>query len=339
VREASGFRLQASGLALAIAALVLVCARPGFAETPASGAPVAAADRAPDPGDVTVTITGDAKALKPGDMVFLFARAEGVERGMPTWVRRVPVTTLPMDLRLGPPDNPTGSPTPAKVVITARIDRDGDPLTRGAGDLEGKSDAVAPGASGVRIALTAVEGAVAPVTAAIPAVPIGNDTPATNEAGGVAIDPAALLGPPDGPQLSGAELAAKTREVAKKLRCVVCQGLSVQDSPSETAQAMRKEVEHLVAQGYDTDQVLAYFEASYGEFVLLEPKKEGFSALVWVMPVAFLGIGGAVVAWTVRSRAKGTGGPAARSNPAPADDLEPWLERVRRETRGDGGAS
>ncbi|MFZ5477434.1 MAG: cytochrome c-type biogenesis protein [Myxococcota bacterium] len=138
-------------------------------------------------------------------------------------------------------------------------------------------------------------------------------------------DPAALLGPPAGPPLTGEALRSHVYRTGKLLRCVVCQGLSVADSPSETAQAMRDEVEALAAQGYDTEQILFYFETSYGEFVRLEPKPEGWNLLVWALPLGFLAVGAGLVARGVR---KGT--PAA---PAPAEDEDPYLRRVREETR------
>ena len=135
-------------------------------------------------------------------------------------------------------------------------------------------------------------------------------------------DPAQLLGPPAGPALEGAALRTQTHDTTKMLRCVVCQGLSVADSPSETARAMRDEVEALVAKGYDTEQVLFYFEASYGEFVRMEPKAEGFNLLVWGMPVAFLLAGGGIVFWSMRPRAK-------RVDVAEDE----YLRRVREETK------
>ena len=79
------------------------------------------------------------------------------------------------------------------------------------------------------------------------------------------------MGAPTGRRSRGAALDARTQEVAALLRCPVCQGLSVADSPVHAAQNMKAQVRDLLAAGYDQDQVLAYFERSYGEFVRLEP--------------------------------------------------------------------
>lgn len=195
-----------------------------------------------------------------------------------------------------------------------------------------------------------------------PATAAPADAPAT--AGSVAdqaaaqaagVDPSSIIGPPAGPALTGDALREKTREVASLLRCPVCQGLSVADSPSESALAMKDEVEALVAKGYDTEQILFYFESSYGEFIRLEPKVEGMNLFVWAAP-GLLVLGGlAMVLWVAagRSRAAPSVAPpapapvgaasaavasAAVPSPPPASvpvdpELLPYLERVRRETR------
>lgn len=128
-------------------------------------------------------------------------------------------------------------------------------------------------------------------------------------------DPRAVVGPPRGQPLSGAALEARTKQVASLLRCPVCQGLSVADSPSSTAQNMKAEVRDLVAQGFDQDQILAYFERSYGEFVRLEPARRGVNWLVWIAPVVGLLLGVAVVAFALRSPKTPAAEPEA---PAPA---------------------
>ena len=114
-------------------------------------------------------------------------------------------------------------------------------------------------------------------------------------------DPRGVVGPPRGQPLQGAALETRTKQVAALLRCPVCQGLSVADSPSPTAQNMKAHVRELVAAGYDQDQILAYFERSYGEFVRLEPARRGVNWLVWIAPVAGLLLGVGVVLFALRS--------------------------------------
>jgi cytochrome c-type biogenesis protein CcmH len=89
------------------------------------------------------------------------------------------------------------------------------------------------------------------------------------------------------------ELDRMTKEVAAQLRCVVCQGLSIQDSPSSLAQEMRALVREQLELGKSPDEVKEYFVEKYGEWVLLRPKARGFNLLVYVMPVLIL-LGGGV---------------------------------------------
>ncbi len=88
-------------------------------------------------------------------------------------------------------------------------------------------------------------------------------------------------------------LEAATKSVASQLRCPVCQGVSIQDSPSELAQQMRTVVKEQLAAGKSPDEVKDYFVSKYGEWILLEPKARGFNLLVYALPAALV-LGGAV---------------------------------------------
>lgn len=133
-----------------------------------------------------------------------------------------------------------------------------------------------------------------------------------------------FVGPPKGAPVAGAMLDQRTNEVAGLLRCPVCQGLSVADSPSTMAQDMKHQVRELLARGYSQEQILAYFERSYGQFVLLKPKFQGVSALVWLLPMAALVFGAIVVFAKTKQLEQGPENAAAAE---PAED--PYLARVR----------
>jgi cytochrome c-type biogenesis protein CcmH len=74
-------------------------------------------------------------------------------------------------------------------------------------------------------------------------------------------------------------LEARTSSVAAQLRCPVCQGLSIQDSPSDLAQSMRAVVRDQLAAGKTPDEVKAYYVSKYGEWILLAPKPSGFNLI------------------------------------------------------------
>ncbi len=100
--------------------------------------------------------------------------------------------------------------------------------------------------------------------------------------------------PPD------AELEAQVRELAAKLRCPTCRALSVQDSPSGMAQEMRDLIREQLRAGKTPEEVEAYFVERYGEWILLEPKPEGFNWTVWLLPVLLLAGGLVFVLMTAR---------------------------------------
>ena len=125
-------------------------------------------------------------------------------------------------------------------------------------------------------------------------------------------------GPPEGTPLSGPALEQRTHEVASLLRCPVCQGMSVADSPSTVALDMKQHVHELLARGYTQEQILNYFEGSYGQFVLLKPR----NPLVWILPVVVLLVGATLVVVTLRRLSSPT------DNRQPATD-NAYLDRVR----------
>ncbi len=88
--------------------------------------------------------------------------------------------------------------------------------------------------------------------------------------------------------------------IGAELRCVVCQSLSVADSPSETAHQMRGIIRERLAAGDSPEQVKAYFVEKYGTWILLAPPRQGFNLLVWVLPFAGLAAGLVLVAVLVR---------------------------------------
>jgi cytochrome c-type biogenesis protein CcmH len=120
-----------------------------------------------------------------------------------------------------------------------------------------------------------------------------------------------------------ADLEDRTREIAAELRCVVCQNLSVADSPSEMAQQMRAIVREQLQEGKTPEQVKEFFVSKYGEWVLLKPKTTGFSALLWILPYGALLAGILAALWVIRrwSKRKTATRPVKQANVMPHDDF------------------
>ena len=124
-----------------------------------------------------------------------------------------------------------------------------------------------------------------------------------------------------------ADREAQVRDIAQQLRCPVCQGLSVADSPSELAHEMRNLVREQLQQGKSPADVLDYFVQRYGEWILLAPPKRGFNLVIWVLPFALLPVGAMAIylgarRWVHR-------GPAVPSSSATLETAD--IERLKRE--------
>jgi len=93
-------------------------------------------------------------------------------------------------------------------------------------------------------------------------------------------------------------LDQRTLEVAQQIQCPVCNGESVADSPSLKAAEMRSVIRQQLAEGRSEQQVLDYFRGVYGNDILESPPRQGFTSLIWLMPVLML-LAGAFAVVTV----------------------------------------
>jgi cytochrome c-type biogenesis protein CcmH len=103
------------------------------------------------------------------------------------------------------------------------------------------------------------------------------------------------------------DLDRQVREIGLELRCPVCQNLPVADSPSPLAQEMRAVIRQKLEAGESRQDILAYFVQRYGEGVLLDPPRQGFTMLVWLGAALAVTGGLGVLAVWVRRRLPGKG--------------------------------
>ncbi len=124
--------------------------------------------------------------------------------------------------------------------------------------------------------------------------------------------PPAAGTPAEAPTPSPADSAldARTAAISQELRCPVCQGESIQDSPSELAQQMRDVVKEQLRSGKTPAEVKAYFVSKYGEWILLDPRAHGFNLVLYAAPYLLLLAGLGVIAIAVK---RWTGSPQTKS--------------------------
>jgi cytochrome c-type biogenesis protein CcmH len=101
--------------------------------------------------------------------------------------------------------------------------------------------------------------------------------------------------------------AQEARAVAlqKELRCLVCQGESLDESNAPLAADLRRLLRERIAAGDSNEAVKRYLVARYGNFILMKPPLEKDTYVLWVAPLIALGAAmtvACVAAWRARSR-------------------------------------
>ncbi len=115
--------------------------------------------------------------------------------------------------------------------------------------------------------------------------------------------------------------------LASRLRCPVCSSESIADSTSQIARELRGVIAEQVAGGATDDDVVDFFVARYGEWVLLDPPARGRNLLLFALPVLALG-GGLAAMIGLRARSR-------RRDPAPATTERVRLEAASAQARQD----
>src|SRR3989454_12749185 len=100
----------------------------------------------------------------------------------------------------------------------------------------------------------------------------------------VAVQPDEMLAEP--------KLEARARALSRELRCMGCQNQSIDDSEAPLARDLRILVRERIAAGDSDAQVIDFLVARYGEFVLLKPRLERHTLLLWLLPPLALAGGG-----------------------------------------------
>ena len=90
--------------------------------------------------------------------------------------------------------------------------------------------------------------------------------------------------------MSDAAKEARARDLSRELRCMVCQNQSIDDSEAPLARDLRLIVRERIAAGDSDAQVIDFLVARYGEFVLLKPRLNSHTWLLWFLtPLALAG--------------------------------------------------
>ncbi len=114
--------------------------------------------------------------------------------------------------------------------------------------------------------------------------------------------------------------ADRAQEIGSRIKCPVCQGESISDSPSQMAEDMMALVEEKVAEGASDQQIIDELLASYSGAVLLDPPLSGATLWLWLAPLAAAGAGVVVILWWRRHPT-----PVADSQSTPRSRKRMWI--------------
>ena len=131
IRQARGDKDSARSLAQRAAAAAVSADEKGAARSL-----LQELDAAPAVVHVQGTVRlADGAVAPPGAVLFVYARASDQAQGPPTAVQRLPGASLPTAFALSDREILMGAPWPAQVWVQARLDADGNAMTRGETDL------------------------------------------------------------------------------------------------------------------------------------------------------------------------------------------------------------
>lgn len=124
-------------------------------------------------------------------------------------------------------------------------------------------------------------------------------------------------------EVSQTELDGKVMAISAKLRCAVCQNQPVSESNSGLAQDMRVLIREQLQAGKTEAEVIGFFVARYGDYILIKPRTSGIGMPLWVLPPVLL----LLISFLVFMALKG-----ARNQPSTATPEldEEARQRVRR---------
>jgi len=92
---------------------------------------------------------------------------------------------------------------------------------------------------------------------------------------------------------------ARARGLQKELRCLVCQGESIDESAAPLAADLRRLIREHIARGESDAQIKDYLVARYGDFILMRPPFRADTYILWLAPLGVLLLGGAAATFIV----------------------------------------
>jgi len=123
----------------------------------------------------------------------------------------------------------------------------------------------------------------------------------------------------------------EVNRIARQLYCPVCPSTPLDVCESKACQDWRAQIRDQLARGWSEEQIIDYFVTQYGERVLAEPRRAGFTSLVWVLPILAVAVGLTIAVQVLKGWRRGSAQAAA---PEPTLEVPPEMAaRLEQELR------
>ena len=83
--------------------------------------------------------------------------------------------------------------------------------------------------------------------------------------------------------------------IAKNLRCLICQGQSIYDSQSDFAESMKIVVRKKLDIGMTEKEIYSFLSEKYGDWLLYDPRFNQNTLLLWLIPLFLFLLGGLLI--------------------------------------------
>ena len=90
--------------------------------------------------------------------------------------------------------------------------------------------------------------------------------------------------------------------LSQDLRCLQCQNQTLADSPAGLASDLRREIRAQMKAGKSDEEIIAFLQARYGDFILYRPQVKPVTYLLWFGPFVLLLAGLAVLFRYIKQR-------------------------------------
>ncbi len=100
------------------------------------------------------------------------------------------------------------------------------------------------------------------------------------------------------------EQKARFEQLTEELRCPKCLNQSIADSNAGISEDLRNIVYEKVLAGHSNQEIKAFLQARYGEFILYEPPVKGANLVIWYGPILLIVVVIIFIAFRVKKKAR-----------------------------------